>query len=132
MVIDFKINNAHNNTDQLLIFIYLFITSYPSLFAHVSLSHQTDCQLGFSLQIFCFFLCYRTQLTPHLHNNSLSFLLISLAYQQDRPAMKKICPRALRPHVCCGRCSCVLAHAAGCSLSAPSGLSDSEAGETVG
>lgn len=32
VAIDFKINNTHNNTGQLLIFIYLFITSYPSLF----------------------------------------------------------------------------------------------------
>lgn len=32
VAIDFKINNTHNNTGQLLIFIYLFITSHPSLF----------------------------------------------------------------------------------------------------
>lgn len=37
VAIDFKINNTHNNTGQLLIFIYLFITSYHSLFVHGSL-----------------------------------------------------------------------------------------------
>ncbi|KAF3856004.1 hypothetical protein F7725_016727 [Dissostichus mawsoni] len=68
------------------------------------------------------------------HNSSCIFtvLLISLVYQQDRPAVKKICPAALRPHVRCGRCSCVSARAAGFSLPVPSGLSGSEAGETVG
>lgn len=37
VTIDFKINNTHNNTAQLLIFIYLFITSFmaTSFFLHL-------------------------------------------------------------------------------------------------
>lgn len=43
VAIDFKINNTHNNTGQLLIFIYLSITSYPSLFVAVFLIRQFVC-----------------------------------------------------------------------------------------
>lgn len=67
VAIDFKINNTHNNTGQLLIFIYLFITSYPSLFVYGSLSHQIVCLLGSSLQMFSFCLLRGSQLILHLH-----------------------------------------------------------------
>ena len=69
VAIDFKINNTHNNTGQLLIFIYLFITSYPSLLVRGSLSHQMGCLLGFFLAnvpfFLSFFLFHRSQLTLH-------------------------------------------------------------------
>lgn len=68
MVIDFKKNTSHNNTDQLLIFIYLFITSYltSALLIGCTVSSAFLCKC-------CFFLCYRRQLKPHLHNNNASF-----------------------------------------------------------
>lgn len=68
MVIDFKKNTSHNNKDQLLIFIYLFITSYlmSAFLIGCTVSSAFLCES-------CFFLCYRRQLKAHLHNNNASF-----------------------------------------------------------
>lgn len=132
VAIDFKINNTHNNTGQLLIFIYLFITWCPlSLFTAASLIRLLPCRC--SLSVF---------LTDHSSSCVFTILYFSPFFfslclfcwciSEIRPAVKKICPRALRPHVRRGRCSCVPARAAGCSQPVPSGLSGSGAGETVG
>lgn len=68
---DFKINNTHNNTGQLLIFIYLFITSYPSLFMAAFLIRQLVCSA-----LLCKMFSFTFSQIINLSASSLFFLFL--------------------------------------------------------
>lgn len=69
VAIDFKINNTHNNTGQLLIFIYLFITSYPSLLVYSIVQPFSSDALSALLFIAnVLFLFHTSQVILCLHN----------------------------------------------------------------